>query len=87
MLTSLENGTLTAQSVQVIIFSDNVFALKYFAQQMGCYYICGDVKAQERIIILDKFVTSKSCNIIFVSKVGTLRTRRVVGWRIRESAL
>jgi DNA excision repair protein ERCC-3 len=54
--------------MQVIIFSDNVFALKTFAKMMDKYYICGDVKAQERLIILDKFVTSKHCNIIFVSK-------------------
>ena len=55
---------------QIIVFSDNVFALKCYALKMSKPYLYGETSQQERIKILQNFQFNPKINTIFVSKVG-----------------
>jgi len=54
---------------KIIVFSDDVFALKVYATTLKCPYIYGPVSQQERMKYLDMFQRSSTCNCIFLSKV------------------
>lgn len=55
---------------KVIVFSDNVFALKHYAIKMGKPYIYGPTTQGERMQILQNFKFNPKVNTIFVSKVA-----------------
>lgn len=55
---------------KIIVFSDNLFALKTYAIKLGKPYISGDVGHQERMGILHYFAKTNIINTIFISKVG-----------------
>ncbi|XP_028403832.1 general transcription and DNA repair factor IIH helicase subunit XPB-like [Dendronephthya gigantea] len=55
---------------KVIVFSDNVFALKSYAVKMNRPYIYGPTSQGERMQILQNFQHNPLVNTIFISKVG-----------------
>eukprot|EP01135_Chromosphaera_perkinsii_P004535 Nk52_evm5s288 gene=Nk52_evmTU5s288 len=55
---------------KVIVFSDNVFALKLYAMKMGKPFIYGDTSQHERMVVLNNFKHNPALNTIFISKVG-----------------
>ncbi len=55
---------------KIIVFSDNIFALKQFATKLGKPFIYGGVGDQERLGILHYFQKTNEINTIFLSKVG-----------------
>ena len=55
---------------KIIVFSDDIFALKTYAKALGKPYIYGPVSQTERMRILNQFQTNPMCNCIFLSKVG-----------------
>ncbi|XP_064456146.1 general transcription and DNA repair factor IIH helicase subunit XPB-like [Ornithodoros turicata] len=58
------------RSDKIIVFSDNVFALKHYAIKMNRPYIYGPTSQQERMQILQNFKYNPKVNTIFVSKVA-----------------
>lgn len=58
------------RSDKIIVFSDNVFALKHYAIKMGKPYIYGPTTQGERMQILQNFKFNPKVNTIFVSKVA-----------------
>jgi DNA excision repair protein ERCC-3 len=59
-----------ARGDKVIIFSDNVFALKEYAIKLGRPFIYGPTSQNERLRVLEQFKTGTKYNTIFISKVG-----------------
>uniref|UniRef100_A0A6G1SB41 General transcription and DNA repair factor IIH helicase/translocase subunit XPB n=1 Tax=Aceria tosichella TaxID=561515 RepID=A0A6G1SB41_9ACAR len=55
---------------KVIVFADNVFALKHYALKLGRPYIYGPTSQSERMQILQNFKFNPKVNTIFVSKVA-----------------
>uniref|UniRef100_T1J8G6 General transcription and DNA repair factor IIH helicase/translocase subunit XPB n=1 Tax=Strigamia maritima TaxID=126957 RepID=T1J8G6_STRMM len=55
---------------KIIVFSDNVFALKHYAIKMNKPYIYGPTSQGERMQILQNFKFNPKVNTIFVSKVA-----------------
>lgn len=55
---------------KIIVFSDNVFALKAYAVRMGKPFIYGPTSQSERMQILQNFQHNPKVNTIFVSKVA-----------------
>ncbi|KAI1615214.1 DNA excision repair protein ERCC-3 [Exophiala viscosa] len=55
---------------KIIVFSDNLFALKHYAISMKKPFIYGDTSNQERISILENFQHNEMINTIFLSKIG-----------------
>ncbi|KAK5293324.1 P-loop containing nucleoside triphosphate hydrolase protein [Cryomyces antarcticus] len=55
---------------KVIVFSDNVYALKKYALKLGKAFIYGDTPPHERIRILENFQLNPDVNTIFLSKIG-----------------
>eukprot|EP00347_Sterkiella_histriomuscorum_P011495 403372236 len=55
---------------KIIVFSDNLFALKMYAKKLKKPYISGDVSQSERMGILHYFQKTNEINTIFLSKVG-----------------
>lgn len=55
---------------KVIVFSDNVFALKAYALKLRKFYIYGGTPQQERLRVLENFQHSELVNTIFLSKIG-----------------
>ncbi|XP_015793169.1 general transcription and DNA repair factor IIH helicase subunit XPB [Tetranychus urticae] len=55
---------------KVIVFSDNVFALKHYAIKMNKPYIYGPTSQGERMQILQNFKYNPKVNTIFVSKIA-----------------
>ncbi|KAI1731836.1 type III restriction enzyme, res subunit family protein [Ditylenchus destructor] len=53
---------------KIIVFADNVFALKNFALRMNKPYLFGETSQHERIKILQNFQYNPKVNTIFVSK-------------------
>merc|ERR1719192_560552 len=58
------------RSDKIIVFSDNVFALKAYAVRMGKPFIYGPTSQSERMQILQNFQHNPKVNTIFVSKVA-----------------
>ncbi|KAI9342671.1 DNA repair helicase rad25 [Obelidium mucronatum] len=55
---------------KVIVFSDNVFALKHYATKLNRPYIYGGSSTADRLRTLQQFKYNPSLNTIFLSKVG-----------------
>lgn len=55
---------------KIIVFSDNVHALKSYALKLGKPFIYGPTGQQERMRILKQFQTNPLINTLFLSKVG-----------------
>ncbi|CAG0912701.1 unnamed protein product [Notodromas monacha] len=55
---------------KIIVFSDNVFALKHYAIAMNKPFIYGPTGQSERLQILQNFKLNPKVNTIFVSKVA-----------------
>ena len=55
---------------KVIVFSDNVFALKAYALKLKKFYIYGGTPQAERLRVLENFQHSELVNTIFLSKIG-----------------
>nr|CAB3243291.1 TFIIH basal transcription factor complex helicase XPB subunit-like [Phallusia mammillata] len=55
---------------KIVVFSDNVFALREYAIKMGKPYIYGPTSQNERLHILQNFIHNPKVNTIFISKVG-----------------
>ncbi|KAJ9059204.1 DNA repair helicase RAD25 [Entomophthora muscae] len=58
------------QGDKIIVFSDNVFALKAYALKLQKPFIYGATSQQERLRILQQFQYNPLLNTIFLSKVG-----------------
>lgn len=58
------------RSDKIIVFSDNVFALKHYAKKLHRPFIYGPTPQNERIQILQNFKYNPRVNTIFVSKVA-----------------
>jgi DNA excision repair protein ERCC-3 len=55
---------------KIIVFSDNIFALKQYAVRMKKPYIFGGTSHAERTKVLSMFKHSSQINTVFLSKVG-----------------
>jgi DNA excision repair protein ERCC-3 len=55
---------------KIIVFSDNLYALRHYAFLMKRPFIYGDTSNQERISILENFQHNEMINTIFLSKIG-----------------
>ncbi|KAI9676413.1 MAG: DNA repair helicase RAD25 [Caeruleum heppii] len=55
---------------KVIVFSDNVYALKKYALALNKAYIYGETPQAERLRILENFQHNDQVNTIFLSKIG-----------------
>ncbi|KFY70119.1 hypothetical protein V499_09441 [Pseudogymnoascus sp. VKM F-103] len=55
---------------KIIVFSDNVYALKMYAEKLGRAYIYGETPQAERMRILDNFQHNENINTLFLSKIG-----------------
>lgn len=59
-----------ARGDKIIVFSDNVYALKKYATKLGKAFIFGGTTQHERLQILDNFQRNELINTIFLSKIG-----------------
>lgn len=55
---------------KIIVFLDNVFALRFYAEKLKKPFIVGETKKKERLVILQDFKSSSGGNTIFLSKLG-----------------
>ncbi len=55
---------------KVIVFSDNVYALREYAEKLGKYFIYGGTPQHERLRVLENFQHNDSVNTVFLSKIG-----------------
>lgn len=55
---------------KVLVFSDNIFALRLYAEALGKPMLYGDTSEQERQTLLRSFQTNPQVNCLFISKVG-----------------
>ena len=55
---------------KVIVFSDNIFAIKHYSQKLGKPMIYGGTSQSERIRVLQQFRFNPALNCIFLSKIG-----------------
>jgi DNA excision repair protein ERCC-3 len=55
---------------KIIVFSDNVYALKEVALALGKAYICGATANNERMHILENFMHNPNVKTVFLSKIG-----------------
>ncbi|WPH03876.1 Hypothetical protein R9X50_00675900 [Acrodontium crateriforme] len=55
---------------KVIVFSDNVYALKQYAEGLKKPYIYGDTSQRERELVLANFQHNDAVSTIFLSKIG-----------------
>ncbi|KAI8962496.1 DNA repair helicase rad25 [Daldinia sp. FL1419] len=55
---------------KIIVFSDNVYALKRIALALGKAFICGSTSNNERTMVLENFMHNPLIKTIFLSKIG-----------------
>ncbi|KAJ3438247.1 rad25/xp-b DNA repair helicase [Anaeramoeba flamelloides] len=55
---------------KILVFSDNIFALKFFAKTLKRPMIYGDTSPSERMSVLQDFQKNGTYNTVFISKVG-----------------
>eukprot|EP00300_Choanocystis_sp_HF-7_P011249 c17372_g1_i5.p1 GENE.c17372_g1_i5~~c17372_g1_i5.p1 ORF type:complete len:555 (+),score=142.48 c17372_g1_i5:453-2117(+) len=60
----------SARNDKVIVFSDNIVALEWYARKLRCPFIHGPTPQHERMRVLNDFQNNPSRNCIFISKVG-----------------
>ncbi|KRX79019.1 DNA excision repair protein haywire [Trichinella sp. T6] len=71
---------------KIIVFSDNVFALKKYAIAMERPFLYGDTSQNERMQILQNFQFNPRVNTIFVSKANVLIQISAHGGSRRQEA-
>ncbi|KAF7703866.1 General transcription and DNA repair factor IIH helicase subunit XPB [Cucumispora dikerogammari] len=59
-----------ARGDKIIVFSDNICALKFYAMKLNKPFIYGPTGHAERMKILNQFQKNNQINTIFLSKVG-----------------
>jgi DNA excision repair protein ERCC-3 len=59
-----------ARGDKIIVFSDNVYALKAYALKLGKAYIYGGTGQPERLKVLENFQHNPLVNTLFLSKIG-----------------
>jgi hypothetical protein len=59
-----------AKGDKVIVFSDSIFALKYYSSKLGKPCIYGATSTADRLRILQQFRYNPALNTIFLSSVG-----------------
>jgi DNA excision repair protein ERCC-3 len=59
-----------ARGDKILVFSDDVYALKKIANKLGKEYIYGPTRQRDRLRILSQFLYNPNCRTIFISKVG-----------------
>ena len=59
-----------AMGDKIIVFSDNIFALKHYSQKLNKPFIYGGTSQSERIRVLQQFRFNPALNTIFISKIG-----------------
>jgi len=59
-----------ARGDRIIVFSDNIFALKAYATALGKPFIYGPTSEAERMGVLTHFKSNPAFRTIFISKVG-----------------
>ena len=59
-----------ARKDKILVFSDDIFALKQYARLLGVPMLYGSTSAQDRLSILTSFKTSTTTNVICISSVG-----------------
>lgn len=55
---------------KIIVFSDNVYALRQYAEKLGKPFIFGDTGQKEREMVLQNFQLNDAVSTIFLSKIG-----------------
>jgi DNA excision repair protein ERCC-3 len=55
---------------KIIVFSDDLYALKAYSRKLKKYCIYGDTPNNERMHILQNFQNNPSLNTLFLSKIG-----------------
>jgi DNA excision repair protein ERCC-3 len=55
---------------KIIVFADNIFALKTYATKLNKAFIYGDTGNAERMRILENFQHNDKINTLFLSKIG-----------------
>ncbi|KAI8902933.1 P-loop containing nucleoside triphosphate hydrolase protein [Globomyces pollinis-pini] len=55
---------------KIIVFSDDVFALKHYADKLNKPYLFGGTSQSERVRLLQQFRFNPALNTIFLSKIG-----------------
>ena len=55
---------------KILVFSDDIFALRQYARLLGVPMLYGDTSAQDRLKTLTAFKTSDTVNVICISSVG-----------------
>ena len=55
---------------KIIVFSDDIFALKEYSKKLQYPSILGETSQKERLSILNRFQHSSMLNCVFISKVG-----------------
>jgi DNA excision repair protein ERCC-3 len=61
-----------ARNDKIIVFSDNIFALREYAERLKKPYIFGGTSHAERTQVLAAFKRSSTINTVFLSKVQRL---------------
>ncbi|KAI6782130.1 DNA repair helicase-like protein [Emericellopsis cladophorae] len=59
-----------ARGDKIIVFADNVYALKKYAFKLGRAFIYGGTPQAERLKVLDNFQKNPELNTLFLSKIG-----------------
>ncbi|EFY98809.1 hypothetical protein MHUMG1_06054 [Metarhizium humberi] len=59
-----------ARGDKIIVFSDNVYALKAYALKLGKAFIYGGTGQPERLKVLENFQHNPLVNTLFLSKIG-----------------
>lgn len=59
-----------ARGDKIIVFSDELYALKLYALTLGKAFIYGETSQEERIRILENFQHNPLVNTLFLSKIG-----------------
>jgi DNA excision repair protein ERCC-3 len=55
---------------KTIVFSDNIYALRIYAEKLNRAYIYGETPQAERLRILENFQHNDKINTLFLSKIG-----------------
>ncbi|KAL2110012.1 hypothetical protein VUR80DRAFT_1703 [Thermomyces stellatus] len=55
---------------KIIVFSDNVYALRAYALKLGKAFIYGNTSQSERLQVLENFQHNPKVNTLFLSKIG-----------------
>lgn len=58
---------------KILVFSDNVFALKVYANAIGRPFIYGKTSEKSRISTFSDFKYNPTCKCLFISRVGDNR--------------